>query len=95
MTGLISTHDMDSVTKLLERGWTPSFSRVTQGERCWVGVGILTSLQLSAVVLEFSLGNERVVIEVTLSKASNNSSEYPAFLESLDGVLDGYCLRTL
>lgn len=46
-----------SGTKLLERRWTLSF---LQGERCLTDVGILTSPQLSAAVLEISLENERV-----------------------------------
>jgi len=60
MVGLTSTHSTGSVTKLLERGWTLSFSGVAQGVRRQVGVGILTSPRLSAAVLEFSPVNERV-----------------------------------
>jgi len=56
MVGLTSTHSTGgSGTKLLERGWTLSFSGVAQGVRCQAGVGILTSPRLSAAVLEFSL----------------------------------------
>ncbi len=57
IVGLTSMHSTGSGTKLLERGWTLSFSGVAQGERCRVGVGILTSPWLSATVLEFSLVN--------------------------------------
>jgi len=60
MVGLTSTHSTGSRTKLLERGWTLSFSRVAQGARCQAGVGILTIPRLSAAVLEFSPVNERV-----------------------------------
>jgi len=42
MVGLTSTHSTDSGTKLLERGWTLSFSRAAQGVRRQAGVGILT-----------------------------------------------------
>lgn len=52
--GLTSTHGTGSRTKLLERGWTLSFSGVAQGERHHAGVGILTSPWLSSAVLEFS-----------------------------------------
>ena len=45
----------------LGEGWTLFFSGVGQGERCWAGVGIVTSSWLSTAMLEFSLGNERVV----------------------------------
>lgn len=55
--GLTSTHSAGSATK--QRGWTLSFSGVAQGERRWAGVGILTNPQLSAAMLEFSLGNEK------------------------------------
>jgi len=53
MVGLTSTHSTGSGTKLLERVWTLSFSGVAQGVRRHAGVGILTSLWLSAAVLEF------------------------------------------
>jgi len=51
IVGLTSTHNMGSGTKLLEKGWTLSFSGVAQGERRRAGVGILTSPRLSAAVL--------------------------------------------
>jgi len=62
MVGLTSMHSTDSGTKLLERGWTLSFSGVVQGVRRQAGVGILTSPRLSAAVLEFSPVNERVAL---------------------------------
>jgi len=58
--GLTSMHTTCSGTKLLERGWTLSFSGVAQGVWRRVCVGILTSPRLSAAVLEFSQVNERV-----------------------------------
>ncbi len=48
--GLTYTHSVGSVTKLLERGWTLSFSRVPQGKRHQAGVKILTSPWLSAAM---------------------------------------------
>lgn len=49
-----------SGTKRLQRCLTLPFSAVAQDERHQVGVGILTSLQLSATMLKFSPENERV-----------------------------------
>jgi len=60
MVELTSTHSTGSGTKLLERGWTLYFSGVAQSVRRRAGVGILTSPQLSAAVLEFSQVNKRV-----------------------------------
>jgi len=86
-------------TKLLDRGWTLSYSEVANGERLRAGVGILTRSQLGASVLEFSPVSERVAslrLRVTGGKlltfvfeySPNSSSNYPAVLESLCGVLD-------
>lgn len=47
-------------TKHLEKGWSLFSSRVAQGERHRVGVGILTSPWLIANVLEFSPANGSV-----------------------------------
>ncbi len=41
IVSLTSTHSTGSEIKPLERGWTLSFSRLAQGLRCRVGVGIL------------------------------------------------------
>ena len=54
----LNSFGFGSGTKLLERGWTVSYSGVARGGRHWAGEGIFTSPCLS--VLEFSLVNERV-----------------------------------
>ncbi|KAK3517493.1 hypothetical protein QTP70_012572 [Hemibagrus guttatus] len=96
---LASTHSLGSGTQLLERGWTLFFSGVPHGERRWAGVGLLIAPQLSRHVLEFSPVNERVVslrlwagdrcLTLVLAYGPNGSVEYPTFLETLQGVLEG------
>ncbi|KAK3542019.1 hypothetical protein QTP86_010364 [Hemibagrus guttatus] len=99
IVGLASTHSLGSGTQLLERGWTLFFSRVPHGERRRAGVGLLIAPQLSRHVLEFSTVNERVVslrllardrcLTVVSAYGPNGSVEYPTFLETLRGVLEG------
>ncbi|KAK3556664.1 hypothetical protein QTP70_011924 [Hemibagrus guttatus] len=99
IVGLSSTHSLGSGTRLLKRGWSLFFSGVPHGERCRAGVGLLIAPQLSRQVLEFSLVNERVVslrlrdgdrcLTVVSAYGPNDSVEYPTFLETLGGVLEG------
>ncbi|KAK3536228.1 hypothetical protein QTP86_000137 [Hemibagrus guttatus] len=99
IVGLASTHSLGSGTQLLERGWTLFFSVVPHGERRRAGVGLLIAPQLSCHVLEFSPVNERVVslrlragdrcLTVVSAYGPNGSVEYPTFLETLRGVLEG------
>ncbi|KAK3564029.1 hypothetical protein QTP86_006952 [Hemibagrus guttatus] len=96
---LASTHNLGSGTQLLERGWTLFFSGVPHGERRRAGVGLLIAPPLSRHVLEFSLVNKRVVslclqagnrcLTVVSAYGPNGSVEYPTFLETLRGVLEG------
>ncbi|KAK3515146.1 hypothetical protein QTP70_007456 [Hemibagrus guttatus] len=96
---LASTHSLGSGTQLLERGWTLFFSGVPHGERCRAGVGLLIAPQLSRHVLEFSPVNKRVVslrlwaghrcLSVVSAYGPNGSVDYPTFLETLRGVLEG------
>ncbi|KAK3518329.1 hypothetical protein QTP86_018784, partial [Hemibagrus guttatus] len=99
IVGLASTHSLGSGTQLLERGWTLFFSGVPHGERRQAGVGLLIAPQLSCHMLEFSPVNERVVslrlqagdrcLTVVSAYGPNGSVEYPTFLETLRGVLEG------
>ncbi|KAK3534174.1 hypothetical protein QTP86_002513 [Hemibagrus guttatus] len=99
IVGLASTHSLGSGTQLLLRGWTLFFSGVPHGERCRAGVGLLIAPQLSCHVLEFSPVNKRVVslrlragdrcLTVVSAYRPNGSVEYPTFLETLRGVLEG------
>ncbi|KAK3514795.1 hypothetical protein QTP70_032195, partial [Hemibagrus guttatus] len=99
IVGLASTHSLGSGTQLLERGWTLFFSGVPHGERRRAGVGLLIAPQLSRHVMEFSPVNERVVslrlragdrcLTVVSAYGPNGSVEYPTFLETLQGVLEG------
>ncbi|KAK7909723.1 hypothetical protein WMY93_014407 [Mugilogobius chulae] len=98
IVGLTSTHSLGSGTITLERGWTLHFSGVAHGVRRRAGVGLLIAPQLSRHVLEFTPVDERVAslrlrvgdrsLTVVAAYGPNNSAEYPAFLESLGGVLD-------
>ncbi|KAK3518594.1 hypothetical protein QTP70_005480 [Hemibagrus guttatus] len=99
IVGLASTHSLGSGTQLLERGWTLFYSQVPHGERQQAGVGLFIAPQLSRHVLEFSPVNERVVslrlrvgdrcLTVVSAYGLNSSVEYPTFLETLQGVLEG------
>ncbi|XP_070407391.1 craniofacial development protein 2-like isoform X1 [Nothobranchius furzeri] len=98
IVGLTSTHSIGSGTQVLERCWTRSFAGVAPGERRRAGVGFLLAPSLSACVLWFTPGHERVaylrlrvgerVLTVVCAYAPNISSDYPPFLESLGRVLD-------
>ncbi|KAK3528571.1 hypothetical protein QTP70_003745 [Hemibagrus guttatus] len=99
IVGLASTHSLGSGTQLLKRGWTLLYSGVPHGQRRRAEVGLLIAPQLSLHVLEFSPVNERAVslrfragdrcLTVVLAYGPNGSVEYPTFLVTLRGVLEG------
>ncbi len=98
IVGLTSTHSLGSGAQLLEKGGTLFYSGVAHGERRRAGVGLFIAPQLSRHVLEFSLVNERVAslhlrvgigLSLLFVLMGHGSGEYPAFLGSLGGMLEG------
>lgn len=83
-----STHGTISRTKLLERG-----QRVAQGDRQQAGLELLVAPQFGTNLLEFTPVNERITYlrlqigtwaqTVVCAYATNISSEYLAFLETV------------
>uniref|UniRef100_A0A8C6NSU3 Endonuclease/exonuclease/phosphatase domain-containing protein n=1 Tax=Nothobranchius furzeri TaxID=105023 RepID=A0A8C6NSU3_NOTFU len=98
IVGLTSMHGSGSGTSFLERGWTFYHSGVAPTERRLAGLGILVDPHLGACTLGFTPVNERVtslrlrvggrVLTVVCAYAPNYSSDYPPFLETLEGVLE-------
>ncbi|KAK7938962.1 hypothetical protein WMY93_002288 [Mugilogobius chulae] len=73
IVGLTSTHSLGSGTITLERGWTLHFSGVAHVDE-------------RVASLRLRVGDRSLT--VVSAYGPNNSAEYPAFLESLGGVLD-------
>lgn len=81
------------------RSWTLSQSGVNFGERRQAGVSIFVSPLLAACTLEIFPVDKKAyslclqigkkVLTVVCTYVPNDSSVYPAVLESLDGVLEG------
>lgn len=62
IVGLTSTHSIGSETKLLDWGWSLSYSRVDLRERPRAVVGILTSPRLGTAQLQFVPVDKRVAL---------------------------------
>ncbi|KAK3562395.1 hypothetical protein QTP86_033533 [Hemibagrus guttatus] len=88
IVGLASTHSLGSGTQLLERGWTLFSSGVPHGERRRAGVGLLIAPVNERVVsLRLRAGDR--CLTVVSAYGPNGCMDYPTFLETLRGVLEG------
>lgn len=77
---------------------SPPHPKILSLRKMWAGLGILESPLLDACTLEFFRVDKRVcslhlqvkeqVLTVICSYASDDSSEYPSFLESMCVVLE-------